>query len=249
MNQERTYFLKEIEANVLFKKKKGIRRLSIRINKTGEIIVTLPYLVSFREAEKFLLSRKTWVEKTRIRVTEGNPKQTFAYGQVLETHFHKVFVVKTEKTKLSCSHNAGRLTIFIPETIDIDHENAQAYIKTSIIELLRNEAKKYLPTRLKQLANEYSYSFQEVRIKNMKSRWGSCSARNNINLNLHLMRLPKEYIDYVLLHELVHTVHKNHGLKFWNELNHKLPQAPGLSKIIRKINPENIVMIKEKQEV
>ena len=53
-------------------------------------------------------------------------------------------------------------------------------------------------------------------VKNIKTRWGSCSSLNNINLNLHLMRLPDHLIDYVILHELAHTKEKNHGKSFWN---------------------------------
>ena len=62
-------------------------------------------------------------------------------------------------------------------------------------------------------------------IKNNKTRWGSCSHRNNINLSLHLMRLPEHLIDYIIAHELVHTVHKNHSNKFWKDLENVFPGA------------------------
>jgi predicted metal-dependent hydrolase len=83
----------------------------------------------------------------------------------------------------------------------------------------RKEAKKYLPLRLTEFARLYGFDFRKVSIKNNKSRWGSCSKRNNINLNLHLIRLPRHLSDYVLLHELVHTMHKNHSKKFWQQLD------------------------------
>jgi predicted metal-dependent hydrolase len=243
MLAERTYFLQQSGVSVLFKKRKGIKRLSIRINKEGQVFLTMPYLVSFREAEKFLLSRQDWIKKTIIKIKDANPPQKFSFGKILETHFHSIFVEKTDKMSFRQTQDLDNLIILIPENIDITNEEAQIYIKNASIELLRKEAKKYLPYRLKQLAEKYSYKFTEVKIKNMSTRWGSCSSKNNINLNLHLMRLPYEYIDYVLLHELVHTVHKNHGAEFWNELNRISPSAGKLSKIIRKISPDTLTMI------
>jgi predicted metal-dependent hydrolase len=245
MQSERTFFLQHSGVSVLFKKRKGVKRLTIRINKKGQIFLTMPYFVSFREAEKFLLSKQDWIENTLSKIKEANPSQEFSYGKILETHFHSIFIEKTDKMSFSQKQSLDNLSIYIPEKEDIFTEKAQHYIRSSSIELLRREAKKYLPHRLRLLAEKYSYSFCEVRIKNMKTRWGSCSSKNNINLNLHLMRLPYSYIDYVLLHELVHTVHKNHGEEFWNELNRVSPSAFRLSKIIRKISPETLVMISE----
>lgn len=87
---------------------------------------------------------------------------------------------------------------------------------TKIIEKeLRKKAKFYLPARTSELAQQHGLSYNKVRIKNTRSRWGSCSSENNINLCIHLMRLPQELIDYVILHELAHTVEKNHSEKFW----------------------------------
>ena len=79
---------------------------------------------------------------------------------------------------------------------------------------LRKQAKAYLPRRLAELAAEHGFSYNQVRIKHNVSNWGSCSVKGNINLNLNLMRLPQDLQDYVMLHELCHLRHMNHGPKF-----------------------------------
>lgn len=84
---------------------------------------------------------------------------------------------------------------------------------------LRKKAKKYLPGRVAELASIHRLNYNKVRIKNTRSRWGSCSSENNINLCIHLMRLPQELIDYVILHELAHTIEKNHSERFWSLLS------------------------------
>lgn len=94
---------------------------------------------------------------------------------------------------------------------------------------LRKEAKQWLPQRLESLAQKYGFSYGRVAIKNNRTNWGSCSARNNINLNLHLMRLPEHLRDYVILHELCHLRHHNHGKEF-----HRLLE----SICIRHFSPE-----------
>lgn len=79
---------------------------------------------------------------------------------------------------------------------------------------LRKLAKAWLPARLQLLASHYGFTYGRVAIKNNRTNWGSCSARNNINLNLHLMRLPEHLRDYVILHELCHLRHHDHGENF-----------------------------------
>ena len=85
---------------------------------------------------------------------------------------------------------------------------------TAEVERLRKEAKAYLPGRLAELAERYGFTYNKVCIKHNKSNWGSCSVRGNINLNLNLMRLPEDLRDYILLHELAHLRHANHGPAF-----------------------------------
>jgi predicted metal-dependent hydrolase len=64
----------------------------------------------------------------------------------------------------------------------------------------------------------------QVRIKNQKTMWGSCSSKNNINLNYLLLMAPKGVIDYVIVHELVHTIHRNHSTDFWDSVESIMPE-------------------------
>ncbi len=79
---------------------------------------------------------------------------------------------------------------------------------------LRAEAEGYLPQRLSELSRQTGLEYNKVRIKHNVSNWGSCSSKKNINLNLNIVRLPMELQDYVMLHELCHLRHMNHGPEF-----------------------------------
>lgn len=92
----------------------------------------------------------------------------------------------------------------------------------SEIEALRKRAKAELPPRLEELAARYGFQYNRVAIKHNASNWGSCSAKCNINLNLNIVRLPKVLQDYVLLHELCHLRHQDHGHAFHLLLEHVL---------------------------
>lgn len=105
------------------------------------------------------------------------------------------------------------------ESFKISHPIISNPNKAEIEKELRRKAHSYLPFRLKELATKHGLSYQRLSIRNTRTRWGSCSSKNNINLCIHLMRLPEELIDYVILHELAHTIHKNHSVKFWNFLS------------------------------
>lgn len=83
----------------------------------------------------------------------------------------------------------------------------------------KTEVKAMLTNRLNWLSSRHGISYNRVFIRNQKTRWGSCSSKNNISLNMKLVKLPEELIDYVILHELVHTIVKNHSKAFWKEMD------------------------------
>jgi len=84
---------------------------------------------------------------------------------------------------------------------------------------LRRNAKSVLPFQLAQLAQLHGFTYSNVKIRKSKSRWGSCSTKGTISLSFYLLLLPEHLIEYVLLHELCHTVQMNHSPAFWALLN------------------------------
>jgi len=88
---------------------------------------------------------------------------------------------------------------------------------------LHDKAVQYLPKHLHNVSTKLKLVYNNVRIKRQKTVWGSCSIKGNINLNRNLMLMPREVIDYVLHHELVHLKILSHSSKFWKELEHEFP--------------------------
>jgi predicted metal-dependent hydrolase len=100
---------------------------------------------------------------------------------------------------------------------------------------LRRQAKEYLPKELERLSKTHGFTYREVKIRKSKTRWGSCSSQGTINLSFYLMLLPQHLIEYVLLHELCHTIEMNHSFAFWTLLNkHTNGKVKELKKEIRK---------------
>ncbi len=101
----------------------------------------------------------------------------------------------------------------------------------------RQAIRALLTTRLATLAAIHGFRYNRVFLRNQRTRWGSCSSQNNINLNVKLLRLPHDLRDYVLLHELVHTRIPNHGPKFWAALEAYCPGARRLERRLRDYAP------------
>ena len=98
----------------------------------------------------------------------------------------------------------------------------------------RFAAGQLLKKRLAEIAAAHGFAYNRVFIKNQKTLWGSCSGRDNINLNVNLIHLPDELRDYVLAHELVHTHHKHHGPAFWRELDTIVGDSKALRRKLRR---------------
>jgi predicted metal-dependent hydrolase len=235
---EREIFL-EGAGKVVIRKRRGTRRMSIRINRQGQVRMTMPFFMSFTEAEDFLISRKDWVEKTLRKLSEQQPLEAvYGEGRAAQTNRYAVIVERCVSGRFSRKFTPDTLRVLIPLSVELTGEEAQVYIRNSIAAAVLREAKEFLPLRIQELAGIHGFRYTTVSVRNMRSRWGSCSGKNGISLNMHLMRVPAELRDYVLLHELVHTVHKHHGPRFWQELEKHAPGARKLSARLRKYSTD-----------
>ncbi len=220
---------------VILRKNKRSKNVSISIKPSKGVSVTIPYFLSYAYGLEVLEKKRDWVEKHLPKIKAYELKKTvFTEATVFNT-MHRRLLIQSHsldfvKTKIDDKH----LHIYYPEMTSVQSHEIQDIIKQAIVKVLRAEAKDFLPDRTLSLAQKYGFKYQRIFIKNNKTLWGSCSGRNNINLNLHLVRLPVHLIDYVIIHELCHTVEKNHGLRFWSLMDSILTDSKKLSKELRK---------------
>jgi predicted metal-dependent hydrolase len=116
----------------------------------------------------------------------------------------------------------------------IQQQNQRVRPFTELSEGEKGEARKYLIKRLNYLSNKYGFPYNRVFIRNQRTRWGSCSSKDNISLNMKIIRLPQELQDYIILHELVHIKHKNHSKKFWQAMDKLVGDSKQLKKRMRQ---------------
>ena len=227
---------KQIEpiGEILFRKSKRARKLRITVKDSAQVIVTLPKSVSFAYAEKVARENTDWILKylSKIKKTE-KPEIVFDEKTNFRTRYHKLLIEKSSSENIKIFVRDGIIKIEYPRFTDAAGDEVQQAVRIGIIEALRIEAKTHLPKKVEAFAKKFHLSYNRVFIKNLKTRWGSCSNRNNINLNLHLMRLPDKLIDYVILHELAHTVEPNHGKGFWNFLETMTKDAKKIDKELK----------------
>lgn len=210
------------------------RRLSITVKPGGEVRLTIPRGVTEQEALRFLESKKEWIDKARARLA-GRQRSKEVIDVPYSTKFHRLELTAANTLTAAFKVSDGAMRITYPAGADIASESIQNVIRQAIEEAWRLEAKRYLPGRVTEIAARLGFKHGNVAIRNSRTRWGSCSGTNNISLSLHLMKLPYELIDYIIIHELCHTVHKNHGVKFHALLDkHTGGRHPGLRKELKK---------------
>ena len=205
---------------VLFKSSRKYKRITIKLKPFAGVEVMYPKSSSLKKAKEFVNSKKSWIINSKEKIKQQENKHTiFDENSVFKTANFTLKIQKYRGENVSIQLKNGILNVYYPEKVSISNNLVQEAIRFGIEKAMRLEAKKTFPERVSQLSLKYGFKYNKLFIKNLKSRWGSCSAVNNINLNLQLVRLPDYLCDYVILHELCHTKEKNHGQNFWNLLN------------------------------
>jgi len=217
--------------NILFKHSSRARHLNISVRPFAGARVSIPIGMSYKSALRLVTEKKLWINHHLDKMKEIEKQQTlFDENSGYCTKHHKLNLRKAERKNISVKLSKGKINVIYPNNLSPDSIELQATIRKGIERALKIEAKEFLPDRVKQHADKIEFKYNKLSLKNIKSRWGSCSRKNNLNLSIHLMRLPDHLIDYVILHELVHTVHHNHSKRFWAMLD----KVTGGAKILDK---------------
>lgn len=222
----------EIEGigTVVLLKRRGARSVRLSIAHNGEVRVTLPSWAPYKMGADFASSRTVWIQDQRPAVVHLQPMQRIGKA-------HQLVFMRSEGTKIATRIVGNEIRILMPAGQNPTDSAVQAAAEKAAIRTLKKEATSLLPHRLEQLASEYGFTYQSVGIKQLKGRWGSCSEKKDIVLNCFLMQLPWHLIDYVLIHELVHTRIMAHGPVFWAEVGQYIPNLKAIRQEIKTHKP------------
>ena len=184
-------------------------QVRLRVAPDGSLRASMPVY-----APMFLLKRLIKSSRPQLRkmLEHSLPQTEYHDGQQIgKSH---TLIVRSA-TRLAVARSKQHITVDLPPTLALNSPEVVKKLREVVISALRLEAKSYLPKRLQYLANQHGFVYDKVRFSHASSRWGSCSSRGTISLNIALMKLPFELIDYVVIHELAHTVEMNHSEAFW----------------------------------
>ncbi len=129
------------------------------------------------------------------------------------------FLPTTKDTPYIHIGNDDGYKAFIPTSYDFNTVATQNICNQMLMAILRDRAQRVLPHRVAQLAESYGLTYHHIYIKNIRTRWGSCSSLRNLNFSLWLLMAPEHLVDYVIKHELAHLHELNHSDLFWKELD------------------------------
>lgn len=142
-----------------------------------------------------------------------------------------------EGPTLSVKRTGLRVVATLAPGVRSDDPAVIDLVRTQIRAIMRKEAKAHLPKRIAYIAEQHGFTYSSLRFTHASSRWGSCNDKQAISLNIALMNLPFELMDYVLIHELAHTKHLNHSKDFWNEVGRVDPDYKTHRAQLKRYNP------------
>lgn len=201
------------------------KTLSIEVHPDLQVTVIAPEGVSMAEVDQRVVKRAPWILK-QLREFEGylphRPPRQYVSG---ESHLYlgrqyRLKVVTEFEGAERVRLIRGRLLVYTTE------QDNRERIQGLVDDWYRRHAKRVFAERLEACyprVKKLGIDYPELRVRRMKTRWGSCTAEGKILLNLDLIQVPKRYIDYVIVHELCHLQEHHHGAEFYALLDRVLP--------------------------
>jgi hypothetical protein len=225
--------LKDSEfGQVTLRRSQLTRTIRLKLDSRGVISITLPKRAPLFLAKQLLNDSRASIRSSLAKLRQHKP--AYQHGDVIGK-VHRLRIEQDDERGYSHRLGQNELVVFTPVAASPDM--VQQEIHEGIRKALRVQAKAFLPRRLKALAEEHGFSYQKLRYSSAGTRWGSCSSQGTISLNIWLMQLPFELIDYVILHELCHTKHMNHSEAFWAEVATYIPGYKDLRHRLKQHHP------------
>lgn len=195
------------------------KRLSMRIGKE-KVRVTVPYRASKREIQEFVTVNQEWILKNWLKMQEKLTKAAVQHylsekafpllGQPIPFQTH---ITNRKRATLRYFDEGHRIEIYLPA--EIPTEQHQNVLREIIEKWLKQKGHEIFQSKLDQFSVLMDVKYKTFRLKEQKTRWGSCSSKGNINLNWRAIMAPESVVNYLVIHELAHLKYMNHSQAFW----------------------------------
>lgn len=196
---------------------KQVKNINMRISPKGEIVVSANPFVPLDKIDEFVSSKVSWIVEHQKKVVEKAQRCLLSDKEIML--FGKQLKIKKSAGRYNyVSYDDKYLYVQLKQDADVEK-----VIKQFLNKLCKDVFMDVATLTCNSL-KDYQIPFPEVKIRTMKSRWGSCTpARNTITLNKKLIHYPLEFIEYVVLHEFVHFIQPNHSKAFYNIIENYMP--------------------------
>ncbi len=208
--------------------KSNRKSIVIQIKSDGSIHVRAPYRVSLAEIERFLHNKKAWLVKTVgqvLAVQSDVPPVKFEDGErfwYLGNEYR--LELQTEDRRKENRVGENRVGISEDRIIMMLGQDMGLTERQAMMEQwYRQQAQRVITAKADFFADALNVKYVKLRMKNPKTRWGSCSSKGNLNFNWHIIMAPEAVVDYLVIHELCHLLHMNHSALFWKSVEGLCP--------------------------
>ncbi|MFA6470871.1 MAG: SprT family zinc-dependent metalloprotease [Candidatus Latescibacterota bacterium] len=208
------------------------KTIGIRVSSDNSITVHAPLKISENRIKEIVRTKFSWIRKrialNDVRNSRLNPREYKDGERFL--FLGKTCLLKTERGTAGVTLREGQLSVGVPSGLD---EKEQGYISRSLKEWYIRQAEKIFLERVVFYQDVIGVKVNLVRIKTLRSRWGSCSIHGNLSFNWLLVMSPLAVIDYIVVHELCHCIQRNHSPAYWKLVESILPDYKLRNKWLR----------------
>ncbi|MEL6255777.1 MAG: SprT family zinc-dependent metalloprotease [Bacteroidota bacterium] len=211
------YGERTIEFSIL--EKRGLKSHYISVQK-GEGVILKGEPLSLEKSQALILKKARWIIE-KLELVKSIAEDDIVTGsriQYLGRRYYVEVFSKPDISEVRIDFTHSKFKVVIP-----DQQDQQANIKAALENFFRSKAQEKIAPRVRKLSKETGLSYQQLKFRKLEKRWGSCTPQNNIIINIDAIKLPFSLIDYLIVHELVHTKIKNHSRAFWAELSKHAP--------------------------
>ena len=209
------------------------RTTALVVERDGSITVRAPLRISAAALHDFVEKHVKWIEKKQAEMSSNIPEpmkqylpgETFLYlGRE-----YPLEIVQGQHKKLVLD---GHFKL-----AESARENAELIFQN----WYRKQAPQIITERVKYFADQYQFHYAKIRITSARTRWGSCSAKGTLSFSWRLILTPMETVDYVVVHELAHTIHHNHSKRFWSLVEKIMPDYKEQRKRLRQYGEQALM--------